>query len=105
MYKPSLSLIKPTNKNYKILHNVKKEVTHKVTQKVTHPESILKMLHILGILTDHIGTSQLATIKSHVIGVYMIWENTKNERLRWKLAHTPTVNISHFLDNILKFRY
>ena len=29
----------------------KKEVTHKATQKVTHPESISKMIHILGILT------------------------------------------------------
>ena len=53
----------------KYLYNVKEEVPDKVIQKLTHPESISKMLHILGILTDYIETSQLVTIKSQVIGV------------------------------------
>ena len=53
--------------------NVKREVTH----KVIHPESISKMLHIVGILTDHIATSQLDTIKSQVPGDYLILKNTK----------------------------
>ena len=48
---------------------MKKEVVVKVAQKATHSESISKMLHILGILTDHVATSQLATIKSQVTGV------------------------------------
>ena len=39
------------------MYDLKKEVTHKVTQKMAHPQSISKMLHILGILTDHIATS------------------------------------------------
>ena len=102
-----------TNKNQltkftKCLSHVKKEVTH----KVIHPESISKMLHIVGILTDHIATSQLDTIKSQVPGDYLILENTRT-RITWKLAqnvlpstyHAPAVNISDFFDNILKFRY
>ena len=52
-------------------------MTHKVKQKVTHPQSISKKRHILGILTDHIATSQLVTMKSEVTGVYMIRKNTK----------------------------
>ena len=48
-----------------------------MTQKVTHPQSIYKMLQILGILLYHIATNQLATIKSQVTGVYMIRKNTK----------------------------
>ena len=52
----------------------------KVIHKVTHPESISEMLHTLGILKDHISTSQLATIKSQVIGAYVNQKNTmKNE--------------------------
>ena len=50
-----------------------------MTEKVTHPESISEMLHALSILTEHIATSQLATIKSQVTGVYMNKKNTKNE--------------------------
>ena len=57
---------------------LKKEVTH----KVIHPESISKMLLILGILIDHIATSQLDTIKSRVTGVYMILKNTEEQELR-----------------------
>ena len=45
--------------------------------KVTYLVSITEMLHALGILTDHIATSQLATIKSQVTGVYMNHKNTK----------------------------
>ena len=72
------------------------------------------MLQILGILTDHTETSQLDAIKSQVTGDYMILKNTKKNKNYVKLAqsvllpstyHAPTVNISYFLDNILKFRY
>ena len=45
-----------------------------------HPESISKMLHILGIVTDHMATSQLDTIKSQVTGDYMISKNTKKNK-------------------------
>ena len=38
---------------------------------------MFKVFHILGILTDHIATSQLATIRSQVACVYMIQKNTK----------------------------
>ena len=56
--------------------NVKREVTH----KVIHPESIYKMLHIVGILIDHIATSQLDTIKSQLPGGYLILKNTKKNK-------------------------
>ena len=85
---------------------MKREVIH----KVIHPESIPKMLHIFGILTDHIATSQLNTINSQVTGDYMILMNAKKNDNDVKIGsncatyHTPTVNISNFLDNILKFR-
>ena len=78
-----------------------------------HPESISKMLHILGILTDHIATSQLDTIKDQVTGDYMILKNTKKKKnyveiglkcATFYISYTK-VNISDFLDNILKFRY
>ena len=36
------------------------------------------MLQTVGILTDHIATSQLATRKSQVTSVYMSQKNTKN---------------------------
>ena len=72
-----------------------------------HPESISKMLHILGI-TDHMATSQLDTVKTSDS-----WRTQRRIRITCKLAqsalpsthHTPTVNISDFLDKILKFRY
>ena len=35
------------------------------------------MLHILGILSDHIATSQLDTIKTIVTGDYMISKNLR----------------------------
>ena len=38
------------------------------------------MLHIDGILTDHIATSQLDTIKSHVPGDYLILKNTNKNK-------------------------
>ena len=56
--------------------NVKREVTH----KVIHRESISKMFHIVGILTDHISTRQLDTIKSQVPGDYLILKNTKKNK-------------------------
>ena len=43
----------------------------------TLPESISRMLHNLGILTNHMETSQLDTIKSQVTGDYMILKNTE----------------------------
>ena len=45
-----------------------------------HPKSISKMLHIFGIVTDHMATSQLDTIKSQVTGDYMISKNTKKNK-------------------------
>ena len=54
----------------------KREVTH----KVIHPKSVSMMLHILGILADHIATSQLDTIKSQVTGDYMILKNIKKNK-------------------------
>ena len=45
-----------------------------------HPESIYQMLQVLGILTDHIATSQLDTIKSQVTGDYFILKNTKKSK-------------------------
>ena len=56
--------------------NVKREVTH----KVIHCESISKMLHIVGILTNHIANSQMDTIKSQVLGDYLIPKNTKKNK-------------------------
>ena len=78
-----------------------------------HPESIFQMLQVLGILIDHIATSQLDTIKSQVTGDYFILKNTKKSKNYVEIGskcatytyHTSTVNISDFLDNILKFRY
>ena len=54
----------------------KREVTH----KVIHPKSVSMMLCILGILADHIATSQLDTIKSQVTGNYMILKNIKKNK-------------------------
>ena len=79
---------------------------------MTYPESISKMLHILGILVDHIGTSQLATINSQLTDVCMIPKNTKKNKTYVEIGSKcatfyisrTTVNISDFLDNILKFR-
>ena len=51
-----------------------------MTHKVIHPGSISKMLHIIGILTDHIATSQLDTIKSQVPGDYLILKTTKKNK-------------------------
>ena len=51
-----------------------------MTHKVIHPESISKMLHIFGNLTDQIATSQFDTRKSQVTGDYMILKNTKKKK-------------------------
>ena len=48
-----------------------------MTHKVIHPESISKLIHIVGILTDHIATNQLDTIKSQVPGDFLILKKTK----------------------------
>ena len=45
-----------------------------------HPESISKMIHILGILADHIATCQFDIIKILVTGDYMILKNTKKDK-------------------------
>ena len=58
------------------MYNIKREVTHKMIR----PESISKMLHILGILKDHIATSQLDTKKNIMTGEYMILKNTKKNK-------------------------
>ena len=58
------------------MYNVKKEVT----QKVTNPQSISKMLYIFGIVADNIVISQLVTIKSQVNGFQMIRKNTKKNK-------------------------
>ena len=44
-----------------------------------HPESISNMLQILGMLTNHVATSQLDTINSQETGDYMVLKNTKNK--------------------------
>ena len=51
-----------------------------MTHKVTHSESVSMMLQILGILADHIATSQLDTIKSQVTGDYMTSKNIKKNK-------------------------
>ena len=51
-----------------------------MTHKVIHPESVSMTLHILGILADHIATTQLDTIKSQVTGDYMISKNIKKNK-------------------------
>ena len=89
--------------------NVKREVTH----KVIHPESISNMLHIFDILTDHIATSQLDTIKSQVTGDCMILKNTKKNNNYVEIdskSATFYKSYAHsqyfrFFNNILKFRY
>ena len=78
-----------------------------------HPESISKMLHIVGNLTDHIATSQLDTIKSQVPGDYLILKNIKKNKDYVEIGSKcatfyiscTAVNISDFFDSILKFRY
>ena len=50
-----------------------------MTHKVIHPESISKMIQIVGIVTYHIATSQLDTIKTQVPGDYLILKNTKKD--------------------------
>ena len=49
------------------------------THRVIRPESISNMLQILGMLTNHVATSQLDTINSQVTGDYMVLKNTKNK--------------------------
>ena len=51
-----------------------------MTHTVIHPESVFMMLHILGILADHIATSQLDAIKSQVTGDPMISKNIKKDK-------------------------
>ena len=51
-----------------------------MTHKVIHAESISKMFHSLGILTNHIATSQLDTIKSQMTGDYIILKNTEKNK-------------------------
>lgn len=51
-------------------------MTHKVTQKMKHLESISEMLYTLRILTDHIATIQLATVSDQMAGVYVNQKKT-----------------------------
>ena len=79
-------------------------MTHKVTQKVTHPQSISKMLHIFGRLTGHTATSQLATIKSQVTGVYMIRKNTKKNETDMEVdSECATFYISYAHSQYFRF--
>ena len=61
------------------------------------------MLHIFGRLTGHTATSQLATIKSQVTGVYMIRKNTKKNETEMEVIRPQSI-FSIFVDNLLKFR-
>ena len=45
-----------------------------------HPKSVFMMLHILGILADHITISQVHTRKSQVTSDYMISKNIKKNK-------------------------
>ena len=82
-------------------------MTHKVTQKMKHLESISEMLYTLRILTDH---------SNHSIGYSKRpngWclREPKEDRRTWDLTHsvlpftyhTPTVNVPNSLNNIPKF--
>ena len=51
-----------------------------------HPESISKMLHVLGIRKDHMTTSQWYTIKNQVTDGYMIVKNTKKSKNFMKIG-------------------
>ena len=94
------------------MYNVKKEVPHKVTQKVIHSQTIYQIFHILGILTHHTATSQLAKIKSQMSGVYMIRKNRKRRENYLEIgSKCATIYIPYthsqqfqFFDYIPKFR-
>ena len=45
-----------------------------------HPKSVFIMLHILGILADHIAIIQVHTTKSQVTGDYMVSKNIKKNK-------------------------
>ena len=51
-----------------------------VTHKVIHLELGSMVLHILGILADHVAISQLDTIKGQVTGDYVISKNIKKNK-------------------------
>ena len=75
-----------------------------MTHKVIHPESISKMLHIVGILTDHIATSQLDTIKSQVLGDYLTPRNTKKDKNYVKIgSKCATFYISYTRSQYFQF--
>ena len=84
-----------------------------MTHKVILLESVSMMLHILGILADHIATSQLDATKSQETSDYMISKNIKKNRDYVEIGSKcntfciPYTNSQYFsfLDNILKFRY
>ena len=64
------------------MYNVKGRSDTQNGTKSAHPESVSEMLQTVGILTDHIATSQLATRKSQVTSFYMSQKNTKKNDLR-----------------------
>ena len=78
-------------------------MTQRVTQKVTHPQSVSKMLNVLCILADHIATSQFATIKSQAAGVYMIWKKHKEDwdlHGNWLPSVLPSTHRLHLYPSI-----
>ena len=62
------------------------------------------MLHIFGRLTGHTATSQLATIKSQVTGVYMIRKNTKKNETDMEVdSECATFYISYAHSQYFRF--
>ena len=75
-----------------------------MTHKVIHPESVSMMLHIFGILTDHIATSQLDTIKRQVTGDYIISKNIKKNKDFVEIGSKPaTLYISYTHSQYFRF--
>ena len=75
-----------------------------MTQKVTHPESISEMLHTLSILTEHIATSQMATVKSQKTGVYMNKKNIKKNESYVKIdSKCATLYVSYTHSQYFRF--
>ena len=64
------------------------------------------MLHILVILTEHMETSQLDTIKSQVAGDYMILKNTKKNKIYIKIgSKCATFYISYTHSQYFRFSW
>ena len=79
-YKESSGWWLPDHKEHKEEQELRRNWLRVWTHKVIHPESISKMLHSVGNLSNHIATSQLDTTKSQVAGDYLIIKNTKKNK-------------------------